>query len=318
MTAVLVLEDDDFMLDTLLGILEDAGYQATGAASSKEAIKSASLSRFDLMVCDIRMEGSMDGISTVHYIKSHFLPQLLVLMMTGYADDLSPYRAMEAEVDAYIFKKDFKTSSLLWAMENALRQRQQKTIFRKLFEPILSAPRRLLQTQDKARYDKALEKLDEGRLSTYRRFMVGIQSRQLEFRPALDIWDEFDKLERVYPILDTPPGHGRTLQKIPGSAADDLAPRELTLQPTPGPWPEPGRPRRFPDSLRQHWSAATKRDGTAHGRGGETHDGPGAFGRSGVRGPLPQNLGERIALNAEWRKQKPGEWTLPRPPARCS
>jgi len=213
MTAVLVLEDDDFMLDTLLGILEDAGYQATGAASSKQAIDSASKSRFDLMVCDIRMEGAMDGISTVHYIKTHFLPQLLVLMMTGYADDLSPYRAMEAEVDAYIFKKDFKTSALLWAMENALRQRQQKTLFRKLFEPILSAPRRLLQTQDKARYDKALEKLDEGRLSTYRRFMVGIQSRQLEFRPALDIWDEFDKLERVYPILDMPQAMGELYKK---------------------------------------------------------------------------------------------------------
>lgn len=213
MIAVLVLEDDDFMLDTLLGILEDAGYQATGAASSKEAIKSAGKSHFDLMVCDIRMEGPIDGISTVHYIKTHFLPQLLVLMMTGYADDLSPYRAMEAEVDAYIFKKDFKTSALLWAMENALRQRQQKTIFRKLFEPILSAPRRLLQTQDKARYDKALEKLDEGRLGTYRRFMVGIQSRQLEFRPALDIWDEFDKLERVYPILDMPPAMGELYKK---------------------------------------------------------------------------------------------------------
>ena len=110
-------------------------FQANGAASSKEAIRLAEKSRFDLMVCDIRMEGPMDGISTVHYIKAHFLPQLLVLMMTGYADDLSPYRAMEAEVDAYIFKKDFKTSSLLWAMENALRQRQQKTIFRNLFEP---------------------------------------------------------------------------------------------------------------------------------------------------------------------------------------
>jgi hypothetical protein len=158
------------------------------------------------------MAGATDGLGAVAYIKKELQPQLFVLVMTGYADEDAPYRAMDAEVDGYLYKNDFNANLLLMAVAGILEQREQKTFFRSLFEPILSASRRFLQAQEQTRYDKAREKLDDGRLATYRRYIVAIQSRQLLMGAALEMWDSFQLLESHYPKLAKPKEMGSLFQ----------------------------------------------------------------------------------------------------------
>lgn len=211
--SILVLEDDLNLQELIVDLLESEGYRPVGASSAEQAVQLARSQPFQLMISDIRMAGATDGLGAVAHIKRELQPQMFVLVMTGYADEEAPNRAMDADVDGYIYKNDFNAKLLLMAVEGVLKQREEKSFFRSLFEPVLSASRRFLQAQEQARFDRAREKLDEGRLATYRRFIVAIQARQLLLGSALEIWDIFQQLEHHYPKLNKPQDMGTLYQK---------------------------------------------------------------------------------------------------------
>ena len=211
--AILVLEDDLNLQELIVDLLDCEGYQATGAGSAEKAVELARSQPFQMMISDIRMAGATDGLGAVAYIKRQLQPHMFVLVMTGYADEEAPNRAMDADVDGYIYKNEFNAKLLLMAVEGILKQKEERSFLRSLFEPVLSASRRFLQAQEQGRFDKAREKLDEGRLATYRRYIVAIQSRQLLMGSALEIWDIFQQLEHHYPKLNKPQDMGILYQK---------------------------------------------------------------------------------------------------------
>ena len=207
--SILVLEDDLNLQELIIDLLDAEGYQMQGASNAEEAVRLARQHPFQLMISDIRMAGARDGLGAVAHIKKELQPHMFVLVMTGYADEEAPYRAMDAEVDGYLYKNDFNAKLLLTAVDGILQQREQKGFLRSLFEPA----RRFLQAQEQARYEAARDKLDEGRLATYRRYVVAIQSRQLLMGGALEIWDLLSHLEADYPKLTKPQEMGALFQK---------------------------------------------------------------------------------------------------------
>ena len=80
---ILVVDDDSGMLFTLVEILEDAGYEASGAEDGYQAVESASQEAFDLVFMDIKLPG-IDGVEAYRQIKS-VSPGTPVIMMTGYS-----------------------------------------------------------------------------------------------------------------------------------------------------------------------------------------------------------------------------------------
>ncbi|MGV8123355.1 MAG: HD domain-containing phosphohydrolase [Candidatus Xenobiia bacterium LiM19] len=99
---ILVVDDDPSMRDTLLVVLEDEGFEVTGAANGYEAIEKIKETSFDLVICDIRMAG-MDGLDTLATLKKS-QPELKSIIMTGYASTEDPIRAIKLGVNDYLFK----------------------------------------------------------------------------------------------------------------------------------------------------------------------------------------------------------------------
>jgi len=107
---VLVLEDDPNLRQVLEALLQDEGYFVLAADSGEAAIELARDRRFDLIVADIRMPG-IDGLDTVQHLRSHD-PSLQSLVMTGYASEEDPIRALHIGVQAYL-RKPFSLDDFL-------------------------------------------------------------------------------------------------------------------------------------------------------------------------------------------------------------
>lgn len=98
------------MRQVLEALLADEGYSVLAADSGEAAIEMARDRRFDLIVADIRMPG-IDGLDTVQHLRSAD-PNLQSLIMTGYASEEDPIRALHIGVQAYL-KKPFSLDDFL-------------------------------------------------------------------------------------------------------------------------------------------------------------------------------------------------------------
>jgi CheY-like chemotaxis protein len=78
---ILVVEDEPLIRLGLVSAVEDAGYAVVEAANADDAIRRiAAEGDIRLVVTDVDMPGSMDGIRLAHYVRGRWPPiQLLVI-----------------------------------------------------------------------------------------------------------------------------------------------------------------------------------------------------------------------------------------------
>lgn len=78
---VLVVEDEPIIRLGMVSSIEDAGYAVVEAANADEAISLlAQDSEVGVVVTDVDMPGSMDGIRLAHYVRRRWPPiQMLVI-----------------------------------------------------------------------------------------------------------------------------------------------------------------------------------------------------------------------------------------------
>lgn len=82
--SILVVDDEALNRMDLVDHLEDAGYRVFEAESADQAI--AILERnvsIRVVITDIQMPGSMDGIRLAHYIRKRYPPTVLVISSGG-------------------------------------------------------------------------------------------------------------------------------------------------------------------------------------------------------------------------------------------
>lgn len=80
---VLVVEDEPIIRLGIVLSIEDAGYSVIEAASADEAISRLSADdEVRVVVTDVDMPGSMDGIRLAHYVRNHW-PPMQVLVISG-------------------------------------------------------------------------------------------------------------------------------------------------------------------------------------------------------------------------------------------
>jgi len=91
-TKVLVVDDEAGMRETLVDILEGAGYEVAAAPDGNAALASVHDTAFDVVLMDIRMPGP-DGVTVLQRMGS---PPPRVIMMTAYAVEDQLRRAMDA------------------------------------------------------------------------------------------------------------------------------------------------------------------------------------------------------------------------------
>jgi diguanylate cyclase (GGDEF)-like protein len=107
--SVIIIDDDESLLKLFKTELLSQGYTCKTATSGESALKLINKTSFDIMISDIIMPG-MDGFELTEKAKK-LRPDMLVIIMTGYTEDFSFDRAIEAGASDFI-KKPFTLHEL--------------------------------------------------------------------------------------------------------------------------------------------------------------------------------------------------------------
>ncbi|MBV9485395.1 MAG: response regulator [Frankiaceae bacterium] len=111
---VLVVDDEFGMRETLVAILETAGYDVSQAGDGAAALATAQSQTFDVIVMDIRMP-ELTGVEVLASL-THPPPQ--IILMTAYA--LEEQLRIARDNDAFaIMEKPFQVPYLLSVVEQA-------------------------------------------------------------------------------------------------------------------------------------------------------------------------------------------------------
>jgi DNA-binding NtrC family response regulator len=114
--AVLVVDDEPGMRDTLVAILEYDGYRVSSACDAETALSAVQATAFDVVVMDIRMPGR-DGVSALQQMA---VPPPQVILMTAYAQEERLRTATKSNAFAIIFKP-FDARRMLGLVADASR-----------------------------------------------------------------------------------------------------------------------------------------------------------------------------------------------------
>jgi two-component system, cell cycle response regulator CpdR len=111
MARILIVDDEEPVRALLARGLALDGHDTMTACDGGDALEvlSAQNGRFDLMLTDIRMP-VMDGIALALAAKRDF-PQLIIMLMTGYAEQRERARSLESIV-AEVITKPFSLADL--------------------------------------------------------------------------------------------------------------------------------------------------------------------------------------------------------------
>jgi two-component system response regulator FixJ len=170
-----VVDDDEAMRDSLMALLEDAGYQAHAYASAEELLACSTLEP-GCVVSDIRMPG-MDGLALLKKLRAEGDGPPLILI-TGHGDIPLAVAAMKAGAVDFL-EKPFEAEALLNAIEASLRWRAHSSSPGEDSE----AARRSLESLT-PREREVLERLVAGESNKEAAQKLGVSHRTVEFHRA--------------------------------------------------------------------------------------------------------------------------------------
>jgi CheY-like chemotaxis protein len=117
---ILVVEDDTIILTIEKWRLSKMGFDICGSTDSgADAVQYAEKMRPDVVLMDIALKGTMDGIEAAGLIKKNF--DIPVIFVSSLSDNATIARAMEVNPDGFI-KKPFNDDDLRIAVHLALKK----------------------------------------------------------------------------------------------------------------------------------------------------------------------------------------------------
>lgn len=121
---ILIVDDDDLLRRSLAFNLEKAGYRASTAASSEDAILLARRDPPDLILLDIGLPG-MDGLEALRFFQDRMGTP--VILVTARRRELDQVLGLEMGADDYVVKP-FDLDVLLARIKAVLRRSQRPTV----------------------------------------------------------------------------------------------------------------------------------------------------------------------------------------------
>ena len=132
--TILIVEDEAIVAADLAGKLNRLGYIISGTTGfGEEAVNQAREERPDLVLMDIRLKGTMDGIEAAGIIRREF--DLPVIFLTAHSDRATLDRAKLAEPFGYILKP-FEERELTTNIEMALYKHQTERRLRQAHDEL--------------------------------------------------------------------------------------------------------------------------------------------------------------------------------------
>jgi two-component system, NtrC family, nitrogen regulation response regulator NtrX len=147
--AVLIVDDESTIIDSLEGILSDDGFEVMHAYNGYEALKKIEADSPDIVLLDIWMPG-MDGIDTLKEIKK-MAPNLPVVMITGHGSIESAVDATKSGAFDFL-EKPLSIDKIMVTISNALN-------FRKLEEENIYLRKKAIEKNSITGTSTAVQKL---------------------------------------------------------------------------------------------------------------------------------------------------------------
>jgi DNA-binding NtrC family response regulator len=95
--AILVVEDEVLIRMTLAAMLRDEGFTVIEACDADEALVALAATSIDLLLTDVRMEGSMDGLDLAVQVRST-MPHLKIVVVSGHLAAVETHGVADAFV----------------------------------------------------------------------------------------------------------------------------------------------------------------------------------------------------------------------------
>ncbi len=118
---ILVVDDEPNVLVTYRLILQQQGYDVSGALSADEARQILAAHEIDLLLCDLSLGKSGDGFEVIEYGREK-KPRLPALLLTGYATHEACDRAAQLEIP--LLFKPIDIRSLLATISQLLQSQK--------------------------------------------------------------------------------------------------------------------------------------------------------------------------------------------------
>jgi DNA-binding NtrC family response regulator len=110
----LLVEDNREVAEATRALLEDMGYQVEHAADAETGLALSAKGGFDLMLSDIVMAGSRDGVELARAVRER-QPTLPIVLASGYSDALAV-----AQAEFPLLSKPYDFAALARAVESAV------------------------------------------------------------------------------------------------------------------------------------------------------------------------------------------------------
>ena len=130
---ILIVEDEAITVSALKRELTSLCYEVAAICSTAdEALNAVELHKPDLVLMDITLAGTVNGIVAAVAIRGNF--HVPVVFLTAHADDLTMERAVNAGAFGYVLKP-FSGAGLKAAIETALHKHQTEMESRRAVAP---------------------------------------------------------------------------------------------------------------------------------------------------------------------------------------
>lgn len=101
--SILIVEDEGLIALHITELLEKTGYMVSNLSSGEAVLRDIGISlRPDLILMDIALAGSLDGIETARLIRSKY--DIPVIFLTAYSDPDRVERAKTIPASGYLIK----------------------------------------------------------------------------------------------------------------------------------------------------------------------------------------------------------------------
>ena len=128
-TSILIVDDNEGIRETLSSILEEKGYDTDTAKNGAEAIEKSKTKFYNIALLDIKLP-DIEGTKLLTEMQETS-PQMIKIMITGYASLQNAVEALNLGANAYIMKPLNPENLLNIIAEKSKTQRKSETMNQK-------------------------------------------------------------------------------------------------------------------------------------------------------------------------------------------
>lgn len=114
---IAVIDDDQSVRESLVGLIESVGYEVAFFGSAEEFLSWPKFDQVNCLIVDVRLPG-ISGLQLYSRITAIPL-RIRTIFITAHIDEPARVWAMESGAVAFLYKP-FQTAALLWALQTAV------------------------------------------------------------------------------------------------------------------------------------------------------------------------------------------------------